>query len=524
MRIVDRTQIIFESLINHCDYVTSSYLAEKTGVTSRTIREDIKLLAQELAEHHINLLSTPSKGYYIPEEQKSKAAAYFDFRYAEKDGTPILPAERIQAIIHQLLFGANAASIDALMDELCISSHSTLEKDMQDVEKWLAIHKLKLVKNRDGGLMVQGIEITIRYAMINYFWSFEDVKEATILTALQQLIQNKDILLIRDALHSLPKFQSNPISDAEYLNLMMYISFSLWRNENHHPLELSDGEKTTSVEIGIKSLTDVLIKRIEEKARFLIPESEKEGLKKFLSQSTLLDEDPSLDFAKNSTEFVDLIQHILIQLRMSYSIDFSRDEILIRSLIQYIHSLVQHTPHKAYIRNPSLDEIRKEYPSALEMAVTISDHIQEVYKILPDEDEIGFIALYLCAALERAKTASDLPPQKVVIICATGIGGSQLLSVKIQRYFRNLEIMGVYPAFLLHQAIQKAPDFIISTIPLENCTIPIIHIGHVLNENDLSAIRQYLDEKRSYPLKRGDEIFYDLFPTRALLHEYPCIG
>ncbi len=510
MRTVDRTQIILETLIHHDGYVTGCNLAEKTGVTARTIREDIKLLSQELSEHHIPLHSVPSKGYCIALEDKDKAASYFDTRCSRSKSTPTLPAERIQAIIHQLLFKADAVSMDELMDRLCIS-RSTLEKDLQEVEKWLTIHKLKLLKTRDGSLILQGKEIAMRYALINYFWSFEDVKEATIIAALQRLIQRKDIVLIQDTLHNLLPGSSYSISDAEYLNLMMYISFSLWRNENHHPLEISDGEKTATIEAGSTSLVNMLVEKIEERAAFHIPESEIMGLERFLSQSALIDEDPSHGILNNSTEYVDFVQHILLQLRTLYSIDFSEDEILTNSLVQYIHSLVQHTAYKTYIKNPSLDEIRKEYQQALEMAVAISDSIHDTYKIMPDEDEIGFIALYLCAALERAAIAADLPPQKVVIICATGMGGSQLLSVKIQRNFNTLQIMGVYPAFLLHQAIQKDPDFIISTIPLENPAIPVVHIGHVLNDDDLMAIRHFLMENRSKPPVYFEDAFYDLF-------------
>ena len=521
MRTVDRTQIILETLIHHDGYVTASDLAEVTGVTARTIREDIKLLAQELSEHHIPLRSVPSKGYCIAPEDKDKAASYFDTRCSRSKSTPTLPAERIQAIIHQLLFKADAVSMDKLMDRLCIS-RSTLEKDLQEIEKWLTIHKLKLLKSRDGSLILQGKEIAIRYALINYFWSFEDVKEATIIAALQRLMQRKDIVLIQDTLHNLLPGSSYTISDAEYLNLLMYISFSLWRFENHHLFENGDGEEPIALKPGSAALVELLAGKIEQKTTHHIPESEKRGLVRFLSQSTLMDEDPAPDSVKNTGEYDHFVRNILLQLRTIYSVDLSEDNLLADSLVHYIHSLVQHSAHKAYIKNPSLDEIRKEYPQALEMAVAISDSIHETYQIMPDEDEIGFIALYLCAALERAMIAADLPPQKVVIICATGMGGSQLLSVKIQRNFNTLQIMGVYPAFLLHQAIQKDPDFIISTIPLENPAIPVVHIGHVLNDDDLAAISHFLKVKRSKSSVYFEDAFYNLFRPEILFTRIPA--
>lgn len=146
------------------------------------------------------------------------------------------------------------------------------------------------------------------------------------------------------------------------------------------------------------------------------------------------------------------------------------------------------------LKNPGLGEIAAHYPDALEMAVFFSQEFGQAYQLHSNEHEIGYIALYFWVALERKKMGERQSNQKVVIICATGIGGSQLLAVKIRRHFPKLEILGIYPSYRLPEAIKMKPDLIISANPLHDVEYPAVHISHVLNDDDLQNIKKALDD------------------------------
>ena len=132
------------------------------------------------------------------------------------------------------------------------------------------------------------------------------------------------------------------------------------------------------------------------------------------------------------------------------------------------------------------------------------------------------MALYFCAAIERIDLAKTIRPLKVAIICSSGIGASQLLAVKIRRYFPQLIIQDVFPVYRLHEAMQKTPDFIISTVPIQTEPVPNIVIGHVLNDYDFFQIHNFIRGFYQSVDDDGYKFFTKLFRPELFLTNLAC--
>ena len=156
----------------------------------------------------------------------------------------------------------------------------------------------------------------------------------------------------------------------------------------------------------------------------------------------VLERNPSHDFIASALE----------GLSPHFKLDLSEDIDLVNSLSNYLDSLIERKNIKTQVRKPALEGISKEYPVAFEMAVAISEIIKKKFDLSLDQHEIGSIALYICAAIERLLTRENHTEKiVVVIICATGAGGSQLMAAKARRYFHDIEIAGIYPSYRLDE-------------------------------------------------------------------------
>ncbi len=91
-----------------------------------------------------------------------------------------------------------------------------------------------------------------------------------------------------------------------------------------------------------------------------------------------------------------------------------------------------------------------------------------------NEEEIGYIALHIGAAMERSKKAF-----KALVVCTSGIGTSQLLAARLGRCFRDIEIKKILSVADIQDDITNDVDFIISTVPLSREAVnrPVIHIS-----------------------------------------------
>ncbi|NMC46068.1 MAG: PRD domain-containing protein [Chloroflexi bacterium] len=500
LRAINRKEEILKELALHEGYLTSSYLSKKLGVSPRTIRQDIKMLAIALNEKHIALQAIPSKGYFLDQENREKLAAQLESILQTNPFIPTLPVDRVKFIVKILLFENETSDIDSLTERLCVS-RSTIEKDILDVKRWLSQQGLDLSYKKEHGLFIIGNEILIRYAMVNYLADSNfssSLPELSDYSNTPGLVHFNSIKHILEQIHETEKVS---FSDAEFLNLAIYLSVTLARLEKQKEImqnELEGFQLENKKEYGLAFKVAQLL---EQTLAIRLSEAECLQLTRYLTQANISDPSVQNLAAPGEGDLASFIKKAIEEIKHRFYCDFSNDEELIISLSHYLNSLINREKYKTLTKNPGLGEIATQYPDALEIAVAISEMVQEAYGITADEHEIGYIALYVCAGIERQKGQIERVFKKVVIICATGSGGSQLLAVKIRRNFPNLRILGIYPTYRLNEAIKQHPDFIISTNPLEHVAYPVVQISHLLNNADLVHIK-----KTIYETERSDKI------------------
>ena len=111
-----------------------------------------------------------------------------------------------------------------------------------------------------------------------------------------------------------------------------------------------------------------------------------------------------------------------------------------------------------------------------------------------NEHEVGFLALHIGGAIER-----QLSMLSACIVCDYGIGISQILKEKITRAIPDLKITSVFSGRDIHGIKKEESDFIISTTPLDGYRLnrDVIMIGHLLDEDDVEKLEDYMRKIRS---------------------------
>ncbi len=377
---INRKEAVLKELIIEKDYITSGYLSKKLGVSPRTIRQDIRRLSVELKEVGVILQATPSKGYLLNKNDREKSIAYFDSVFQTKADIPNWPTERIQFIIRLLLFGNEIIDLDVLTGKLCVS-RSTIEKDIQRVKEWFSNQGLELLYKKDRGFFIKGNEASIRYAMVNYFAGSDFFPSLPKLTELSAILGETYIKPITQILSKIHKTEKISLSDADFLNLTIYLTASIMRIEKQEEIKLVEPEFRLLEMKKEYTLALNIVQQIKQKFSIKFPKAELFQLTKYLMHINIVNS-TNQDFPNSEEKDLSrFIKKVIEKINTHYYLDFSKDQELIISLSHYLNSLISSKQYKTLVKNPSLAEIATQYPNALEIAVTISNMLREEYGI-----------------------------------------------------------------------------------------------------------------------------------------------
>ena len=174
-------------------------------------------------------------------------------------------------------------------------------------------------------------------------------------------------------------------------------------------------------------------------------------------------------------------------------IDLNNDYDFFENLSNHLESIFSAPP----IVNPDwsvFEEVIEDNHEVLEAVraklTILSNHVnREITEI-----EIVYITIHVCAAIERKKNKEIA--FHVIVACHAGIGTSHLLMEKLKKHF-NFQIVDIISAHEAKNIPEGRADFIISTVPLQNCKLDYVIVSTTFNDSDYVRVGNKIDALRN---------------------------
>lgn len=189
----------------------------------------------------------------------------------------------------------------------------------------------------------------------------------------------------------------------------------------------------------------------------------------------------------------EIIYYMINRMKQQFDISITRQEIY-EDIYQHICSLLYRMKNEISIVNELLPDIRREYVLIYEGLKEVNQELQKRHQLpLISDDEIGFLTLYFAKYNEQV-----VKKRRVLIMCSSGIGTSELLKVKVQNTFPQIEVVDAisvnqFKKRRLEGAIADI-DLIITTINLpEGSGLPSILVNAIFTENDKQNVAKTLE-------------------------------
>jgi transcriptional antiterminator len=501
----DRADKIVEILLEtNQSYITIDEIAEKLNVSNKTVRNDLKEVEKILFDKGVYVEKKPRYGIRIKVDDEKRVELLQNYKFKSCFIEPYTPQFRRDYIIKRLLMKKSNITIAELAQELYVSK-VTIHKDIDYVQKWLMNFNLKLIKKTNYGIQIIGDEENFRNAIAHLIVSEKDKKELeeilfnNITTRLdfktiEQLkeLVDLDYKLLEKIVENSEEKMGVRFTDDAFISLIIHIAISIKRLKEGNDISIP---QDIVYEIKEKEEFNVALeitKNIEKAFDVKFPKSEviyillhilgakMQQNKKddvFNLVNNIKEDDLSVVMAK---EIIDIAQR-------SLGTYLEKDEQLLNGLILHLRPTINRLKYGLVLRNPVLNEIKENYSEFFGVAWMASTVFNKYLGVKIPEEEIGYIALHIGAAVER-----NIKPFKVFVVCSSGIGTSQLLAARIQKSFREIDIVDTISYLELEKLKLDEIDFIISTIPISS-TKPVVQIKPILTQNDIKKIEYYIN-------------------------------
>lgn len=491
-----RLKQVFDYLTLDYDYHTSKEIGEVMELSSKTIRKEINSLNSVIKDKGAIVESKPGKGFIFIIKDKAKFRDFLKkdwYKYAyyqEEDGDKNL---RYTNILRTFLF-SNSYIKQYELAEVFHISESQINKDLPYVRQILEKYNLELVSKPYYGMKIEGSEKNIRLAIKNEIREdpllFENDKNTDLFKQIERIVDKIDF---GDDYYM-------PYVSFKNLVIHLYISILRIKEERYISIPKDLEDKISSKEEF--KIASRIVRKLEENLTIEIPNQELIYITMHLvAKNTVRDQE------KISSEVLELSQGIIDEIYRVSKYDFRANIDFYFALAIHIGPLINRIKYGFNMKNPILDDIKGNKIPYL-LATIGANVINEKYQTKLSEDEIGYIALHIMAAINN----NSLNQKKILIICGSGNSSAQIMKAQLNTKFKdNIDSIDTTDLRNLENIDMKNYDLIISSVDLENTyNLPIVYVDIIFSKVDLDNIKLAFEDKRLGKI-------YDLFNNSILI-------
>lgn len=492
------TQILKLLFDHRHTYLTSQEIASGIDVSNRTARKYLHLLEDALKKEAVATIDAKQgNGYQLKIEDSKKFDVFYLNEVKEqstsKDITTIQESnDRQYYILNRLFFEQSAVYVDAIADELFVS-RSTISNDLVEIKKLITPYQIELQSKSNKGIFVVGNEQNIRHFIMNYFFMdrlHDNLFAFSMYANLLEGISVEEIVII--VLDECRESQLK-LSDFIVYNLVLHIGLAIKRIQNGFLMDIQAPIAFDEDSIEYQTALKILA-RIEQAMGITFSSEEADfialHLKNKITAKTIFQKADATE-----DEIRSQLLETLKAIDQDTPFDLEHDTILIDGLMIHFIPLLTRLQNNSSIENPLLEEIKSQYPDLYELTVNYFSKMPIFSSYRMTEGEWAYLAIHITAAVERYFNDQKT---HVLVICATGLGSSQMIKNRLEREFGSrILIEKVISYYEIAEQELSQIDLVISSINLGNIVLnaPIVNVSVFLGEEDIKKINHEISTK-----------------------------
>lgn len=478
-----RSTKIVQLLSKEKEDITICGFAEYFQVSQKTIRNDLKEMNEILEKNHRKKIALKSGGVVSVAD---------DF----KDSVPILlesdvyqyrlsKEERKKVAAAMIVNSSDYITLATIANCLMVS-RATVINDLKAIKKFIKEQNLEVISHANKGLLIKGKESDRRKFLFDLLRpSLQTYENQKNIIAEYVNVQAGDVSTIQKILSEQERRYKKFLSDNSFREILLFLRIMISRNQADEYLEEQPEHNSENYMFALD-----IVKYISQYCDVVITENDIKYFSRFLDDVRYINNG---SFNKNTVVIQMITRQYISSISSELGINLNADYDFFENLSNHLESVFS-APPLDDAQSDVVNEVLEDNQDVLEV---VENQMPVIYKFTDrrfNEIEIKYIAIHVCAAIERKKNKEVA--FRVIVACHAGIGTSILLLEKLKVHFR-FRVVDVISA---HEAININPntaDFVISTVPLENCPIEHVVVSAAFNDADYIRVGGRIDALRN---------------------------
>ena len=476
---IDYKEFKILTLCKSKEFANINHMAEELKVTTRSVRTYIKQLNENLGEDIAQIIYVKGYGYKL--EIKNKEAFELLFEENKKISFDFnVKDERILYLLDFFTEFNDVITIDQLAEQISVG-RTTIVNDIKSAREILNEYNLDLIKKQNFGMWLKGNEFDKRLFLINYIYkdSKNDLKNSKYVNGVDaRLLKQLKTKILR-----LFKEDNFYATNQIFEETIKYILVQIVRIKNGNEIveydkrfdllgSYDEYNLSQKIKVIVEENFDTTLNEYETLYLTLpLVSGNAAPISKFMSNKPQLRENIS-----------DLMEKIFKEIYIRMGIIIS-DQTLRDNLGYHLEFTLNRLLFNIKLKNLLLEDMKENYVLPYNLAKISADVIENVYNLVMPEDEIGYIAIHFGSYLEKNIISNTL--QKVAIVCSTGLGATNLITIRIRKIIgENVEI-DTFSIFDIDKVNLSQYDLVFTTSDIDINSNSVLKIDTILDESKL---------------------------------------
>lgn len=466
-RIIDEKVAQIVAIAQTKTYHSLDEIAEAMGVSTRSVRNYIKQLNEDLAGI-ATLINARGKGYRLDIFDKQAFELLLEKNLTEDDSLNSQKG-RIAFIIQRLINSEETYTLDDLASEMHLG-RTTLVNELKKAAVSLETYGLIIKGKQNRGMELCGKELDLRFYILDNIYD----------------VLYRDYPLDIDIIEAIERISNDhDLESTTQTRLMEFIIIMLDRLLKNHPLTVMNEKYNKLFDTKDYQIALEIVQAMESQLPIEIPQSEVlfitipiAGRRTPTNNRTLADITISNDVKR-------LLEQIVEHVGFKKGI-LLENESFFKDLQYHLSFMLNRLMLGLRIKNPLLADVRRKYPVAYKMAEIAGQVIENRYGIKVPEDELGYLAFYFGVFIGQSE-GKVRRFQRAAVVCGTGRGTAKLVAIQLERILnQNTEITLFSDKEATKERLDDY-DLVFSTVKLAFETkIPYIMINEIFDEMNVT--------------------------------------
>ena len=449
-------------IIEQSNLTTAQSIADKLGVSTKTVKNEIKELNKLLKGYGlIDIKQGKYVLYIIDQKNFDKASQALriqdDFFNSQQN--------RMSYILYRLMNSNTPYLTDELAEEMNIG-RTTFVGDLKKLRSKVEKYNLQIVGKTNKGLFLDGNEIDIRMCLLEDMYGpiYKDYK-----------IDEDIVDLVSEIC------RENAIGSGAIDYFMKFFIVMIDRVLNEYTIENLEYKYIELKSTKTFEFIDNLLNEVEKIIPIKIPENERLFMVlPIISMRTPINSQ-GIKGIEVSDEAIDLVQEIITLIKRQMNITIMPGDFF-DEFVYHMFFMINRVKFGIKIKNPILDDIKEKYSVAFKMAELSKCLIEDRTRREVSRDEVGYMAMYFGVFISENSYKND-DIYKVAVICGSGVLTARIISSQLKKILSPEAVIDMYSSSEVYEELLNKYDLICSTYKLTcNINKPIIYMKEIFDE------------------------------------------